>query len=107
LPFRKTTRVFALEEEKSVSLKQTLQNPPFKNASELSLFVGPEGGFPESEKELAKQHGIAIASLGRRILRAETPVWPPSAQSFTKQEKWGKRQIFISCFIILGFVLKF
>jgi 16S rRNA (uracil1498-N3)-methyltransferase len=60
------------EEEKSVSLKQTLQNPPFKNASELSLFVGPEGGFPESEKELAKQHGIAIASLGRRILRAET-----------------------------------
>jgi 16S rRNA (uracil1498-N3)-methyltransferase len=60
------------EEEKSVSLKQTLQNPPFKNASALSLFVGPEGGFPESEKELAKQHGIVIASLGRRILRAET-----------------------------------
>jgi 16S rRNA (uracil1498-N3)-methyltransferase len=60
------------EEEKSVSLKQTLQNPPFKNAAALSLFVGPEGGFPESEKELAKQHGIVIASLGHRILRAET-----------------------------------
>jgi 16S rRNA (uracil1498-N3)-methyltransferase len=60
------------EEEKSISLKQTLQNPPFKNALELSLFVGPEGGFPESEKELAKQNGIAVASLGKRILRAET-----------------------------------
>jgi 16S rRNA (uracil1498-N3)-methyltransferase len=60
------------EEEKNETLKQTLQNPPFKNASELSLFVGPEGGFPESEKELAKHHGIAIATLGRRILRAET-----------------------------------
>lgn len=60
------------EEEKSVSLKQTLQNPPFKRTAELNLFVGPEGGFPESEKELAKQHGIAIASLGHRILRAET-----------------------------------
>jgi 16S rRNA (uracil1498-N3)-methyltransferase len=60
------------EEEKSESLKQILQNPPFKNASELSLFVGPEGGFPESEKELAKQYGIGIATLGRRILRAET-----------------------------------
>ena len=60
------------EEEKSVSLKQTLQNPPFKNASALSLFVGPEGGFPASEKEFAQQHGIAVASLGRRILRAET-----------------------------------
>jgi len=60
------------EEEKCVSLKQTLQNPPFKDAAELSLFVGPEGGFPESEKELAEQNGIAIASLGHRILRAET-----------------------------------
>jgi 16S rRNA (uracil1498-N3)-methyltransferase len=60
------------EEEKSVSLKQTLQNPPFKNTTSLSLFVGPEGGFPEHEKELAQQHGIAIASLGKRTLRAET-----------------------------------
>jgi 16S rRNA (uracil1498-N3)-methyltransferase len=60
------------EEEKSESLKQTLQNPPFKNATGISLFIGPEGGFPESEKELARQNGIAVASLGKRILRAET-----------------------------------
>jgi 16S rRNA (uracil1498-N3)-methyltransferase len=60
------------EEEKCVSLKKTMQNPPFKDAAELSLFVGPEGGFPASEKELAKQNGIVIASLGHRILRAET-----------------------------------
>ncbi len=60
------------EEEKSISLKQTLQNPPFQNAAGLSLFIGPEGGFPESEKELARQNGIAVASLGKRILRAET-----------------------------------
>jgi 16S rRNA (uracil1498-N3)-methyltransferase len=49
-----------------------LQNPPFRNASELSLFIGPEGGFPAAEKELAQQNGIAVASLGKRILRAET-----------------------------------
>jgi 16S rRNA (uracil1498-N3)-methyltransferase len=60
------------EEEKIVSLKETLQKPPFKNTAALSLFIGPEGGFPASEKELAQQHGIAIASLGKRILRAET-----------------------------------
>jgi 16S rRNA (uracil1498-N3)-methyltransferase len=60
------------EEEKCGSLKQTLQNPPFKDAAELSLFVGPEGGFPESGKKLAEENGIAIASLGHRILRAET-----------------------------------
>jgi 16S rRNA (uracil1498-N3)-methyltransferase len=60
------------EEEKSTSLKQTLQNPPFKDAAALNLFIGPEGGFPEHEKELAQQHCIAIASLGKRVLRAET-----------------------------------
>ena len=60
------------EEEKCMSLKQTLQNPPFKDTKELSLFIGPEGGFPESEKKLAAANGIVIASLGQRILRAET-----------------------------------
>ena len=60
------------EEEKHVSLKEILRSPPFKNVTALSLFIGPEGGFPESEVAIAKQHGIAIASLGRRILRAET-----------------------------------
>ena len=60
------------EEEKSMSLKVTLQKPSFQNTTALSLFVGPEGGFPTSEKELAQQRGIAIASLGKRVLRAET-----------------------------------
>jgi 16S rRNA (uracil1498-N3)-methyltransferase len=60
------------EEEKSTNLKQTLQNPPLKDAAVLNLFIGPEGGFPEHEKELAQQHGIAIARLGKRVLRAET-----------------------------------
>jgi len=60
------------EEEKSVSLKETLRNPPFKNAKMVNLFIGPEGGFPSVETEQAKNHGIAIASMGHRILRAET-----------------------------------
>ena len=68
----KSPALMLWEEEKSESLKQTLQNPPFKNATGISLFIGPEGGFPESEKELARQNGIAVASLGKRILRAET-----------------------------------
>lgn len=60
------------EEENSNGLKQTLQNPPFKNSKTLSLFIGPEGGFPESEVKLAQKHGIYVASLGKRVLRAET-----------------------------------
>ncbi len=60
------------EEEKGVSLKGILQSPPFQTSKSLSVFIGPEGGFPEAEVELAKKSGIAIASLGRRVLRAET-----------------------------------
>jgi len=41
-------------------------NEPF------SLFVGPEGGFADDEVALARGSGVVTASLGRRILRAET-----------------------------------
>ena len=39
---------------------------------DVSLVVGPEGGLTAEEVEAARAHGAAIASLGKRILRAET-----------------------------------
>lgn len=42
------------------------------NAASIAIFIGPEGGFEESEIELAKEAGITPISLGRRILRTET-----------------------------------
>lgn len=42
------------------------------NAVSIAIFIGPEGGFEESEIELAKEAGITPISLGRRILRTET-----------------------------------
>jgi 16S rRNA (uracil1498-N3)-methyltransferase len=39
---------------------------------DLSLVVGPEGGLSADEIDTARQHDAAIASLGKRILRAET-----------------------------------
>lgn len=42
------------------------------NAVSIAIFIGPEGGFEESEIELAKEVGITPISLGRRILRTET-----------------------------------
>ncbi|OGW27972.1 MAG: hypothetical protein A2X59_13365 [Nitrospirae bacterium GWC2_42_7] len=41
-------------------------------ADKLSLFTGPEGGFSEKEVEIASENGFVVASLGKRILRAET-----------------------------------
>jgi len=38
----------------------------------VSLFIGPEGGFEDSEVDLAREAGAEIVSLGPRILRSET-----------------------------------
>lgn len=38
----------------------------------MIIAVGPEGGFTEGETRLAESRGFLIASLGNRILRAET-----------------------------------
>lgn len=45
---------------------------PDKNATNVSIFVGPEGGFTEKEIELAKESDYTIASLGDMTLRGET-----------------------------------
>ncbi len=37
-----------------------------------AIVIGSEGGFSESEAELAKENGFLQVSLGKRILRAET-----------------------------------
>lgn len=36
------------------------------------FFVGPEGGISDKEANFAKESGLALASLGKRILRTET-----------------------------------
>lgn len=38
----------------------------------IGIFIGPEGGFEESEIALAMEAGVRPMSLGRRILRTET-----------------------------------
>ena len=42
------------------------------DSSEITILVGPEGGFSDAEIETAKENGWQIASLGSRRLRAET-----------------------------------
>ena len=39
---------------------------------EISVFVGPEGGFSHAEVEAAEARGVRAATLGPRILRTET-----------------------------------
>src|SRR5205823_4470744 len=53
------------------SLSMVLRNAS-GSSSELALACGPEGGWTEDELRLFREHGWQEASLGPRVLRAET-----------------------------------
>ncbi len=57
------------EEEKSVSVKEAIQN---MNAESAGIFIGPEGGFEAFEIDFLKELGAKSVTLGPRILRTET-----------------------------------
>ena len=43
-----------------------------KPGQQVAVFIGPEGGFEESEIDRAREAGFEAVTLGRRILRTET-----------------------------------
>lgn len=43
-----------------------------KEKKSIGIFIGPEGGFEDSEISLALENGAETLTLGRRILRTET-----------------------------------
>jgi len=66
--------LFLWESAPGRGLKEALQAWRSSAAAHgrISLFVGPEGGFTESEAALAEASGARLIGLGPRILRAET-----------------------------------
>ena len=60
-------RIVLAERERQHRLAETIES-----ASELSLAIGPEGGWTESELALFDKNQWLPASLGPTILRAET-----------------------------------
>jgi len=64
------TRIVLAESEQSVSLADVVRVHPAGES--LALAVGPEGGWAEDELRLFAEAGWTAASLGERILRAET-----------------------------------
>lgn len=57
------------ENEHATTLRQALSR---KSYGSVSILSGPEGGFEESEITKAREHGLQVCTLGRRILRCET-----------------------------------
>ena len=62
--------LLAYEGETMVSLREALATPGA--VYNVSLFIGPEGGFTDQEVAMARRSGITTVTLGRRTLRAET-----------------------------------
>lgn len=56
------------EQEQALTLKKALQGP----YRTVSLLTGPEGGLEEREVAQARQAGLQVCTLGKRILRCET-----------------------------------
>ena len=57
------------EHEAALTLKMALSSGGY---STVSLLTGPEGGLGEAEVTQAREVGLQVCTLGRRILRCET-----------------------------------
>ena len=62
IPYELTEGMKSLREAATAAPKQQV----------ISVFIGPEGGFEETEIAFAKENGVVPVSLGKRILRTET-----------------------------------
>jgi 16S rRNA (uracil1498-N3)-methyltransferase len=74
-----------------VALLETAGHPPLAAlavdaSSPLLLLVGPAGGFEPAEAEALREAGYLAASLGPRVLRAETAAVAAVAIA---QARWG------------------
>lgn len=57
------------ENEQALTLKMALRGGEYHS---VSLLTGPEGGLEEWEVEQAREAGLQVCTLGKRILRCET-----------------------------------
>lgn len=84
----KVTQVMSFEEALAYGKDFQIRIIPFEHAEgmaetkrqlesigpgmDVGIYIGPEGGFEDSEVEAAKGQGVSPVSLGKRILRTET-----------------------------------
>lgn len=62
-------KIMPYECEKQGNLSDALAE---KHIKTMAIYIGPEGGFEESEAEAASKNGVKTVTLGKRILRCET-----------------------------------
>lgn len=69
-PYFRRCKGLLFWEEGGKELSRVKEN--LEECPSLMIAIGPEGGFTREEVKIAESNGFIIASLGNRILRAET-----------------------------------
>ena len=64
--------LFPWEGEHAVSLKAALKDKELSDIKDISVFIGPEGGYSDPEADAARSSGAVTVTIGKRILRTET-----------------------------------
>ncbi len=65
-----SANIILFEEHRDRNLKQILKS--LDGVKQITVLIGPEGGFTKDEVAAAEEKGFIRASLGPRILRTET-----------------------------------
>ena len=65
-------KIACVERTSETSLKDFLRKTNYQPTQKIAAFIGPEGGWSDSEIEFFDKNNIPKVSLGNLILRAET-----------------------------------
>jgi 16S rRNA (uracil1498-N3)-methyltransferase len=65
-------KIIFWEEEAERGIKYLLRDKRCEGARDISVIVGPEGGFSKEEVDSAVRRGFISVSLGKNILKVET-----------------------------------
>lgn len=66
--FEKDIGFICYEGDGTMPVRELLKDTP----ETIGFLIGPEGGLSEKETSLARENSLALAGLGKRILRTET-----------------------------------
>lgn len=73
LPFEEFDKVIVFaERDAQMSLKEFTNKNPIQDKAKILVLIGPEGGFSQKEFDWFKEKNLALVSLGKLILKAET-----------------------------------
>lgn len=80
-----TYMIFPWERESNGTLQAVLD----KDKADISVFIGPEGGITEDEKNKLISVGAKSVTLGKRILRAETAAIAALSVIYYEMGEWS------------------